>query len=179
MWKKEYEKYRYWWWGVKGLKDTRLSNLKDKPWNFQSFLVGTQVRVSSIFLGFPDSSLVSIYSSWLRELLWEVSCLWALHNHPAGTRLRDLDSNLTASLCNFFCGQDNQLTKCLSSPRSKPWEWPASNFSLQYYGWIIHWDHENIGNDRHPKKLWLLNEFSLLVLKETYREVNGEYGYWC
>ena len=30
-----------------------------------------------------------------------------------------------------------------------------------------------------PKKLWLLNEFSLLISKEMYREQCGEYAYWC
>ena len=100
-----------------------------------------------------------------------MSCLWALHNHPARTGLRGLNSTLTVSSCNFFCGQDNQLTKCLSSSRSKPWEWPASNFSLQYYGWIIHWDHENKGNDRHPKKLWILLVGTKGNLQRTERRI--------
>ena len=33
--------------------------------------------------------------------------------------------------------------------------------------------------DCHLKNLWLLNKFSLLVPKEMYREVYGEYGYLC
>ena len=36
------------------------------------------------------------------------------------------------------------------------------------------------GNDHQTKKLyWLLDKFSLSVPKEMYREVHGEYRYWC
>lgn len=41
----------------------------------------------------------------------------------------------------------------------KPYEWPASKFSLQYHHWIKHLGHENIGND-HWSSSWL-NKFSL------------------
>ena len=160
---------------MKGLKDTCLSNLKDKPWNFIGFLVGTQVCVSSIFLGFPDSSLVSIYSSWLRELLWEVSCLWALHNHPAGTGLRGIDSNLTVSMSNFFVGKIINSQSASLHPGVNPEsdQHLISPYSIMAESFIeIMRIKEMIATQRSF-------EFSLLVLKETYREQKGEYGYWC
>ena len=59
----------------------------------------------------------------------------------------------------------------------KPEEWPASNFPIQLYCWIILKDHENKGNDRQTKKLCLLNKFSVSV--PEVREEFREYRYWC
>ena len=42
--------------------------------------------------------------------------------------------------------------------------------------WIIHNNHENKGNDHHPEKLWMLNEFLLSVPKEMHNGYYGEYG---
>ena len=47
-----------------------------------------------------------------------------------------------------------------------PYEWLASNLSLQYHHWITHWCHENKRNDQQLKKLlsvWQILLVSTLV----------------
>ena len=43
-----------------------------------------------------------------------------------------------------------------------PWEWLASNFSLQYHPWITRQCHENKGNDHQHKKLLIVKQILLV-----------------
>ena len=43
-----------------------------------------------------------------------------------------------------------------------PWEWQASNFSLQYRHWITHKCHENKGNYHQLKKLLITRQILLV-----------------
>lgn len=55
----------------------------------------------------------------------------------------------------------------------------ASNLSLQHHPWIKLQGHmlKKIINKKNWSS-WLLNEFSLLVSQELFREQCGEYAYW-
>ena len=53
-----------------------------------------------------------------------------------------------------------------------PWEWPASNFSLQYHPWIKHWSHENHGYDQQLTKLLIFKQILLVsALGDVQRTV--------
>lgn len=61
---------------------------------------------------------------------------------------------------------------------SNPWEWLASNFSLQDCPWIEHLGYGNKGNDQQLKKFLIVKQ---ILLSRTLGNVKGKYGeypYW-
>ena len=59
-----------------------------------------------------------------------------------------------------------------------PWEWLASNFSLQDCPWIEHLGYGNKGNDQQLKKFLIVKQ---ILLSRTLGNVKGkyrEYTYW-
>ena len=66
----------------------------------------------------------------------------------------------------------NSVLVTPGSGRVKPLEWPALNFSLHSYCWIIYYNHEKKGYDFQPMKVGLLNEFpshyQRKIIKKTW-----------
>ena len=66
----------------------------------------------------------------------------------------------------------------LAKPLYYPWEWLASNFSLQYQSWNKHWGLENKENDHQLLKILLDRQVILLSNIGTCKWLYGEYAYW-